>query len=142
MHYYIDVLKKYAIFKGRATRSEFWYFALFNFIVSIVIGIISKIIGDSKNNILGNIYSLAVFIPSLAVGMRRMHDIGKSGWIILINLIPIIGWIWFIVLACKEGFQGDNKYGPNPKGVSSVPPNTPMSPITPPQQEQPPVNTQ
>ncbi|MCX6717515.1 MAG: DUF805 domain-containing protein [Candidatus Taylorbacteria bacterium] len=76
MDYYKQVLKKYAVFNGRSSRSEFWYFILFNFIISIVIGIISGIIGDSKG-ILSTLYSLAVLIPCIAVAVRRLHDIGK-----------------------------------------------------------------
>ncbi len=125
MHYFVDVLKRYAVFTGRARRAEYWYFTLFSIIVSIVLSIISEIIGDSKN-IIGSLYSLAVLLPGIAVGIRRLHDIGKSGWWMLINFIPIAGWIWFIVLACKESTPGDNKYGPNPKNIPSpTPPQTP-----------------
>ena len=120
----MEVLKKYAVFTGRARRAEFWYFVLFNIIVSIVLSIISGIFRD-KSNILGSIYSLAVLIPSIAVGVRRLHDIGKSGWWLLISLIPLIGWIWIIVLTAMEGNPGDNKYGPNPKGMA---PATPAKP--------------
>jgi uncharacterized membrane protein YhaH (DUF805 family) len=115
MNYYIMVLKKYAEFKGRAGRAEFWYFVLFNAIASIVCSIISSIIGDHKN-VLGNLYSLAVFVPSLAVGMRRLHDIGKSGWYTLLGLIPIIGWIWLIILFAQKS----NSAVPTP--AQTVPP--------------------
>ena len=77
MKYYLKVLQNYATFTGRARRSEYWYFALFNMIVSFIIGFIG---GITDFIFLGNIYSLAVLIPSLAVGLRRMHDVGKSGW--------------------------------------------------------------
>ena len=108
------VLKKYAEFKGRSDRAEFWYFVLLNAIVSIVLSIISSIIGDHERNVLGNLYSLAVFCPSLAVGMRRLHDIGKSGWWTLLGLIPIVGWIWLIVLFAQKSDSASNKYGPAP----------------------------
>ena len=106
MNYFITVLQKYAQFSGRARRSEYWYFALFSTIISIVL----TLIGTALNfRLLGNIYSIAVIIPSIAVGVRRMHDVGKSGWFIL---IPIYNFI----LACTDGTPGDNEYSPDPKG--------------------------
>jgi len=119
MDYYLAVLKKYATFSGRAQRAEYWYFLLFNFIASIVIGIISAVIGDDKG-IIGVLYSLAIFIPALAVSVRRLHDIGKSGWMILITLIPFIGSIWLFVLMVIDSNPGENKYGPNPKEATIV----------------------
>lgn len=94
---YKNVLSKYAQFEGKATRSEYWYFFLANLIIGIILSIISGIIGDS-NGILGSIYSLIVFLPSLAVAVRRLHDTGRSGWWMLIILLPFIGWIWFFIL--------------------------------------------
>ena len=122
MQWYLDVLKKYAVFNGRARRKEYWMFVLFNVIVSIILSIIDRIAGlgygpNDSSGVLSTIYSLAVLIPSLAVGVRRMHDTGRSGWWILINLIPCIGWIWFIVLAAQEGTIGDNQHGPDPKAA-------------------------
>ncbi len=114
MNYYKSVLKKYAVFEGRAGRAEYWYFALFNAIIAIVLWLINSVIGDEKDT-LGLLYGLAVFIPSLAVAVRRLHDTGKSAWMLLINLIPFIGFIWFLVLLIKDSDIGDNKYGPNPK---------------------------
>lgn len=111
--WYLKVVRdNYANFSGRARRSEYWYFVLFNLIISIVLGIIDYVIGIE---LLGSIYSLAVFIPSLAVGIRRLHDVGKSGWFTLIILIPIVGAIWLIVLYATEGDRGSNQYGPDPK---------------------------
>jgi uncharacterized membrane protein YhaH (DUF805 family) len=120
MQWYIDVLKKYAVFSGRARRKEYWMFVLFNVIVSIILSIIDRIAGldygpSGSSGVLSSIYSLAVLIPSIAVAMRRMHDTNRSGAWILINLIPCIGWIWFIVLAAQEGTPGDNQHGPDPK---------------------------
>lgn len=115
MNWYLDVLRKYAVFNGRARRQEFWMFVLFNFIISMVIGIVGRILGMGNFNIFSTIYSLAILIPSLAVGIRRMHDIGKSGFWCLIALVPLIGWIWYIILACKEGEPDENVYGSNPK---------------------------
>jgi len=132
MNYYIAVLKKYAVFSGRATRSEYWYFILFNFIISIILSIIDRAISSvSGTNLgtLGTIYYLVVLIPSLAVSVRRLHDVGKSGWMILINLIPLVGWIWFLVLTVTDSNPGENKYGPNPKGTvaSQAPPTPPIN---------------
>ena len=109
MNYYIKVLQNYANFNGRARRSEYWYFVLFNFIISIVLGFIAGAIGFE---LLVTLYSLAVLIPSIAVGVRRMHDVGKSGWFILIP-------IYNLVLACTDSLAGDNEYGPNPKTSST-----------------------
>ena len=109
MNYYLKVLQNYATFSGRARRSEYWYFVLFNFIISIVVGLIEGAMGTEA---LGVIYSLAVLIPSLAVAVRRMHDVGKSGWFLLIP-------IYNLILACTDGDKGDNKYGPDPKAEAT-----------------------
>ena len=115
MNWYLKVLKQYADFNGRARRSEYWYFTLFNILISFAIGFISALIGLPS---LGALYSLAVLIPGIAVAVRRMHDVGKSGWILLVALIPIIGSIYIVILAVTDGDAGDNKYGPNPKESS------------------------
>jgi len=117
MNYYMDVLKKYAVFTGRASRAEYWYFILFNLIIGIVLSLVGRLIHDG--GILGGLYSLAVFIPGLAVLFRRLHDIGKSGWWIFILLIPLVGVIWFLVLLATDSGPGDNQYGPNPKGAAA-----------------------
>jgi uncharacterized membrane protein YhaH (DUF805 family) len=121
MQWYIDVLKNYATFSGRARRKEYWMFVLFNVIISLILGIIDNIIGttygSANSGVLSSIYSLLVLVPSIAVGVRRMHDTNRSGWWVLINLVPCIGWIWFIVLAAQEGTAGDNQYGPDPKAA-------------------------
>ena len=120
MSWYIKVLKKYAVFSGRARRKEYWMFVLFNFIFGLVASLIDLGIGLLTFAVFGLgllsiLYALAVFVPGLAVSVRRLHDVGKSGWYLLINLIPIAGPIWFLVLACTDSQPGDNKYGPNPK---------------------------
>ena len=120
MSWYIKVLKKYAVFSGRAKREEFWMFVLFNLIFSLVASLIDLGIGILTFTVFGwcllsLIYSLAVLIPGLAVSVRRLHDVGKSGWYLLINLIPIAGPIWFLILACTDSQAGENQYGPNPK---------------------------
>lgn len=121
MNYYIGVIKKYAEFSGRARRKEYWMFVLFNFIFSFIISIIDKAAGlniavsGGEIGILSLIYSLFVLIPSLAVSVRRMHDIEKSGWMLLLGLIPVVGSIILLVLHCKAGTVGENKYGADPK---------------------------
>jgi len=119
MHYYLEVLKKYAVFSGRARRKEYWMFVLFNLIFSLVAMILDNVLGTAFENtgygLIYSLYGLAVFLPSLAVSVRRLHDIGKNTWFFLIILIPIIGAIWFLVLMCFDGEQGENVYGPNPK---------------------------
>ena len=119
MNWYIKVLKKYAVFSGRARRKEYWMFVLFNFIFSLVASLLDlAIFGLVLTTGVGPlyiVYIVAVFVPGLAVAVRRLHDVGKSGWYLFIILIPIAGPIWFLVLACTDSQAGDNKYGPNPK---------------------------
>jgi uncharacterized membrane protein YhaH (DUF805 family) len=123
MSWYIEVLKKYATFSGRARRKEYWMFVLFNIIFSIVATVIDNLLGTTQESgygILSSIYSLAVLVPGLAVSVRRLHDIGKSGWWLLIALIPLIGAIWLLVLTVTDSQPGDNEYGPNPKTSPSA----------------------
>jgi uncharacterized membrane protein YhaH (DUF805 family) len=122
MDWYLKVLKQYAEFNGRARRTEFWMFALFNLLFGIGAMILDNVLGLTFG-MLGYgafyvLYSLAVLIPGLAVSVRRLHDIGKSGWMILVALIPIIGAIWLIVLYATDSNPGENAYGPNPKEVT------------------------
>ncbi len=105
MNWYVKVLKEYANFKGRARRQEFWMFFLFNFIISFVLAFIAGMIGFYY---LSSLYQLAVLVPFLAVGVRRMHDIGKTGWFVLIPFYNL--YLWTI-----EGDKGDNEYGADPK---------------------------
>lgn len=118
MNYYLGVLGKYAVFSGRASRSEFWYFALFNMIISFAISFIG-IFGVPASVVSGLsiIYMLAVLIPGIAVGVRRLHDTNHSGWWYFILFVPIIGWIVWIVFAVTDSDPIDNQYGPNPKGA-------------------------
>jgi len=116
MEWYIGVLKKYAVFSGRARRKEFWMFVLFNAIIGAVLSVLSRIGGIGiVFSILSGLYSLAILVPSLAVSFRRLHDVGKSGYYILFGLIPIVGLILLIIWTVKEGVAGSNEYGPNPK---------------------------
>lgn len=121
MNWYLTVLKKYAVFSGRARRKEYWMFCLFNFIFAIAAMILDNLLGTSVGSIgygaIYGLYSLAILIPSFAVSARRLHDVGKSGWFLLICLIPIIGWIWLIILVCSDSVAGSNQYGPNPKAA-------------------------
>jgi len=116
MNYYLAVLKKYAVFSGRAGRAEFWYFTLFSIIISLVLSLASALVGDNSN-ILGLLYSLAILIPGIAVSVRRLHDTNRSGWWILISLIPLIGFIVLLVFLVQDSQPGQNQYGPNPKGT-------------------------
>ena len=122
--WYLKVVKeKYADFSGRAGRPEFWYFVLANILISIGLALIDNILGTTVGaggtGILGSIYSLAILIPSIAVGVRRLHDTDRSGWWILIGLIPLIGAIVLIVFYVQEGIPGTNEYGPNPSEVTA-----------------------
>ena len=112
-----SVFSNYANFKGRARRSEFWDFLLLNFVVTLVLTILQNATGAGIFRILSGIYSLAVIVPTLAVGWRRMHDIGKNGAFYLVSLIPIVGTILIIVWGAKDSDPGTNDYGPNPKGM-------------------------
>ena len=113
MEWYLKVVRdNYANFNGRASRQEYWMFFLFNMIFAIIIMGIDIILGLGFLNI---IYSLVVMIPGIAVGIRRLHDIGKSGWMVLIVLIPCIGAFWLIYLMVQDSSPLDNEYGPSPK---------------------------
>lgn len=113
-------LSKYVDFSGRARRSEYWYFALFSFLVGIVTNVIDAVIGTdydgaTSGGLVNTVAGLALFLPTLAAGVRRLHDTDRSGWWILIGLIPIVGWILIIVWFCTDSKAGDNRFGPNPK---------------------------
>ena len=114
MEWYLKVLKNYVGFSGRARRKEYWMFTLFTIIVTIVLAILDTMIG-SEIGILGLLYGLGVLLPSFAVSFRRLHDIDKSAWWLLIALVPLIGAIVLLVFACMEGTRGDNRFGPDPK---------------------------
>ncbi|MFD2915710.1 DUF805 domain-containing protein [Psychroserpens luteus] len=121
MHWYLKVIKEnYANFSGRARRKEYWMFVLVQIIISILVLSYASLVDDFFDtpivgSVLG-IYFLATLVPWLALNVRRLHDIGKSGTYIFINFIPVIGRIWYIVLVATEGEYGLNNYGPDPKG--------------------------
>jgi uncharacterized membrane protein YhaH (DUF805 family) len=118
MNWYLGVLKKYVDFSGRAQRMEYWMFVLINFLVMIGIAIIDFVLGLG---FLGAIYGLGVLLPSIAVGVRRLHDTNRSGWWLLIGLVPVIGVIVLIVFFVQDSQPGANDFGPNPKGAGPVP---------------------
>jgi len=112
MSWFIEVLKKYAVFNGRARRKEYWMFTLFVVIIYIVLAILGVAL---KVTFLPIIFWVAILLPSLGVTIRRLHDTGRSGWFIFISLIPLVGSIILLVFLAGEGQPGVNKYGPNPK---------------------------
>jgi uncharacterized membrane protein YhaH (DUF805 family) len=123
MNWYLKVLKQYADFSGRARRKEYWMFVLFNMIFAIVAIILDNVLGIAIEGIgygpLYGLYILAMLIPGLAVAVRRLHDVGKSGWMFFIVLIPLIGAIWLLVLMVTDSQQGTNKWGQNPKEMTA-----------------------
>ncbi len=112
MEWFLKVVKdNYANFNGRAGKKEFWMFILVYFILSIIAGVIGNFIGTS---LIYSLLGLVLFVPSIAVGTRRLHDTGKSGWWQLLNFIPIIGTIVLIVFWIQDGNEVDNQYGTKP----------------------------
>ena len=123
MNWYLEGLRKYGVFGGRARRKEYWYFVLFNIIIGIVLAFIDVATGSFSAEVgmglLSGIYFLAVLIPSVAVTVRRLHDTDHSGWWFLISLIPIIGAIVLFVFTVQDSNAGENKYGPSPKAAEA-----------------------
>lgn len=119
MNWYIKALKQYADFEGRARRTEYWMFILFYIIFAIVAMIIDGLLGFSMAeggfSPIQALYSLAMIVPAIAVSVRSLHDVGKSGWMLLVGLIPFIGYIWLLVLYVTDSNPGTNQYGSNPK---------------------------
>ena len=119
MSWYLEVLQKYAVFDGRARRKEYWVFLLINILVSVVLIAIDNLIGtfspQAGFGLLQGLYSLAILIPSIAVTVRRLHDTGRTGWWILISLVPVIGGIVLLVFMVLDSEPETNEYGPNPK---------------------------
>ncbi len=122
MEWFTEALKKYAVFSGRSRRKEYWYFVLFTVLISIALSVIDGLIGtyDSSAGVglLSGIFSLAILIPGIAVSIRRLHDIDRTGWWVLISLVPIIGWIVLLVFHLQDSTPGTNSYGSNPKFAS------------------------
>ena len=122
MKWYLEVLKKYAVFQGRARRKEYWYFSLFNLIFILLLTWIDALSNSNPNDVgpLPLIYLLAMLIPSLAVTVRRLHDINKSGWWVLLYFIPVLGDIVLFIFTVLKGTPGDNRYGPDPLMAPAV----------------------
>lgn len=117
MDWYLDVLKtKYAAFSGRARRKEYWMFTLVNVLIYAGLVIVGRIVGIDA--LLAGVYGLAVLLPSLAVGVRRLHDTDRSGWWLLLGLIPVLGLV-LLIFMCIEGNTGDNQYGASPKAAGA-----------------------
>ena len=133
MNWYLEVLKKYAVFEGRARRKEYWFFVLFNILISIVLAFIDQLTGnvdaevglgiltgnvdaETGIGILSGIYALGVAIPGIAVSVRRLHDTGRSGWWLLITFVPVIGALVFFYFMVLDSDPERNEYGPSPKG--------------------------
>ncbi|TXD50709.1 DUF805 domain-containing protein [Polaribacter sp. IC063] len=125
MNWYLKVLKQYLDFSGRARRKEYWFFILFHIIFYAVCITLDVMLGtaagegDNEIGFLSLIYFLLTAIPSFALSIRRIHDIGKSGWMVLVSIIPIAGSIWFLVLTCMDSEAKANKWGENPKGIGN-----------------------
>jgi uncharacterized membrane protein YhaH (DUF805 family) len=121
MNWYLAAWRKFAVFTGRSRRKEYWFFALFNFIALVLLASVDYATGTLDEEmgvgLLSGIYTLAAIIPSIGVSIRRLHDIGRTGWWILIGFVPLIGSIVLLVFALLDSQPGDNQYGPNPKSV-------------------------
>jgi len=119
MYWYLKGLRNYAVFSGRAQRAEYWMFGLFYIIFAIVLGIIESIVGIGGENggLLSGLFLLAMLIPSIAVTFRRLHDTDRSGWWLLIALVPLIGTLILLIFMVNDSHSGDNRYGPNPKAT-------------------------
>lgn len=118
MHWYILALQKYFVLQGRSRRMEFWYFALFNLIITLVLSCVDYTIGTfdpvTAVGFFGGIYSIFILIPSITVAVRRLHDVGLSGWMILLNIIPLVGWLVLLYFYVQPSQRGKNIYGANP----------------------------
>jgi len=133
MEWMLMPLKRYADFSGRSRRKEYWMFALFNFLVMVVLGMIAVLLGGFEPDPSGEpsggslaflgligIYGLAVLVPSIAVQVRRFHDQDKSGWFVLINFVPYLGGLIVLVFMCLDGTKGENRFGDDPKSNENV----------------------
>ncbi len=123
MNWYLKALRQFNDFGGRARRMEYWMFVLFYALFSILASALDQYFGfktcDGRIGVLNLLYALAMLVPFFAVSVRRLHDIGKSGGWVFINLVPLIGSIWFFILMITRGQEGVNRYGQDPKGEAS-----------------------
>ncbi len=116
MEWYLAALKKYAVFDGRASRREFWFFAFYNILAAAVMGLIAvkgMQYGYEGLGPLPLVYALATLIPALAVMVRRLHDTGRSGWWFFVTVVPAIGHLWLVILLALKGDRGTNEFGPS-----------------------------
>ena len=126
MEWYLKAVRNYVNFQGRAQRKEYWFYLLFYILFAIAVVLVESFLGlsdlsdpEKGTGPLYAIYTLAFLLPSIAVAVRRLHDIGRTGWWLLLALIPLVGAIVLLIFYCLDSQPGDNKYGPNPKGVQA-----------------------
>ncbi|WP_444684402.1 DUF805 domain-containing protein [Alkalicoccus luteus] len=115
MYWYAHVLSRYADFRGRARRKEYWMFTLINILSMLALVIVQEAADIAP--LLTGLYSIAVVVPALAVGVRRMHDTGRSGWFVLVSFVPVLGVFLFAIFAALDSEAGPNDYGSNPKSA-------------------------
>jgi len=124
MYWYIQVLKKYADFSGRASRREYWWFVLFSTLASLILAVVDSALGTFNDQagmgMLGGLYALLVLLPTIGVQVRRLHDVDRSGWWLLLYLVPLLGMIVILVFACMKGTPGSNRFGLNPLDLDAT----------------------
>ncbi|MCW5662220.1 MAG: DUF805 domain-containing protein [Piscinibacter sp.] len=113
MNWFMAVLKKYAVFSGRARRKEYWMFVLFYILIYVALMIVEGLVGSP--GILALVFALGILVPSIAVAARRLHDTDRSGWWLLIGFVPLVGGIVLLVFMCLDGTSGPNRFGADPK---------------------------
>ena len=121
MDWFVTVLKRYAVFSGRAGRPEYWFFTLIYLVAAVVLALIDGILGTvharAGIGLLSGVFALALFLPALAVTVRRLHDSNRSGWWCLVSLVPLLGPLVLLVLMLLRGSAGPNRFGPAPQAV-------------------------
>jgi uncharacterized membrane protein YhaH (DUF805 family) len=126
VNYYVDVWRDYADFSGRARRKEYWIFTLYHTVILVSGELLAGVLANESSpiamvfSLVYLLYALASIVPSVAVSVRRLHDIDKSGSWLFIGLIPFVGAIWLLILTCTDGTNGPNQYGPDPKDASAL----------------------
>ena len=127
MSWFVGAVKKYAVFAGRARRKEFWFFYLFYVIFALAAASVDSVLGTEYSvaetasiSLFSSVFVIAMMLPTFAVLARRLHDIGRSGWWILIGLIPIIGAIVLLIFTVRDSQEGENRFGPNPKEAAAA----------------------
>ena len=123
MNWYLDAWINYFTFTGRSRRKAYWVFFVFNVLATILANLIDNILGLTGQGVYGpvsTLYALAVFLPGLALAIRRLHDTGRSGWWMLLGFIPLLGWIVLLIFFVTDSQPGSNPYGPNPKDTPAA----------------------